>query len=135
MQAAQEAQNKMLRLLDNSTLADRKSTVELLNNANMLSLNQLAASIKMTEDWKSCNIENYPIEIEKNHENLVPNNRRVRPNTTRQWKEDGRTAAARDSFTRSTAKIWNQAPLEIKNAKSIGIVKKLIKDYCTTLPI
>ena len=65
MQAAQEAQNKMLRLLDNSTLADRKSTVELLNNANMLSVNQLAASIKMTEAWKSCNIENYPIEMEK----------------------------------------------------------------------
>ena len=73
--------------------------------------------------------------MEKTHENLVPNDRIVRPNTTRQWKEDGRTAAARDSFTRSTAKIWNQAPLEIKNAKSIGIVKKLIKDYCTTLPI
>ena len=65
MQAAQEAQNKMLRLLDNSTLADRKSTVELLNNANMLSVNQLAASIKMTEAWKSCNIETIQLKWKK----------------------------------------------------------------------
>ena len=50
---AQLAQNKILRLLDNSTLKDRKSTCELLQKFDMLSVNQLAASIKLTEIWKS----------------------------------------------------------------------------------
>ena len=135
MQAAQVAQNKMLRLLDNSTLADRKSTLELLKKSNMLSVNQLAASIKLTEAWKACNIPNYPIELEKNHANLAPTDRVVRPQTTRVWKEDGRTNTARDSFTRSAAKIWNQAPTEIKTAETLSSAKKLIKSYCQMLPI
>ena len=135
MQAAQIAQNKMLRLLDNSTLSDRIPTVDLLKRANMLSVNQLSASIKLTEAWKSCNIEDYPIELEKNHENITPNERTMRPHIRRQWKEDGKTVVARESFTRSTAKIWNQAPQAIKEATTLNSAKKQIKTYCLTLPI
>ena len=91
MQAAQIAQNKMLRLLDNSTLSDRVSTMDLLKKANMLSVNQLSANIKLTEAWKACNIVNYPIQLEKNHENLISNDRITRPLTRRLWKEDGKT--------------------------------------------
>ena len=123
----QVAQNKMLRLLDNSKLADRTHTVDLLKKANMLSVNQLAASIKLTEAWKSCNVTNYPIQLEKNHENLIPSDRIVRPHITRQWKEDGRTTTARDSFTRSSAKIWNQAPQNLKDANSLMLAKKSYK--------
>ena len=93
----------------------------------MLSVNQLAASIKLTEAWKSCNVTNYPIQLEKNHENLIPSDRIVRPHITRQWKEDGRTTTARDSFTRSSAKIWNQAPQNLKDANSLMLAKKAIK--------
>ena len=125
----------MLRLLDNTTLADRKHTADLLKNAKMLSVNQLAASIKLTEAWKSCNVPNYPIQLEKNNENLIPTERTVRPQTTRHWREDGKTSIAKDSFTRSTAKLWNQAPLNIKDATSLAQAKKAIKVYCQTLPI
>ena len=125
----------MLRLLNNSTLSDRTHTVDLLKKASMLSVNQLAASIKLTEAWKACNIENYPIQLEHNHENLIQTDRVVRPSTTRHWKEDGRTTVARESFSRSTAKLWNQAPLNLKDCKTITQAKKAIKSYCETLPV
>ena len=118
-----------------SILSDRTHTVDLLKNAKILSVNQLAASIKLTEAWKSCNISDYPIQLEINHKNLVPNDRTVRPNTIRQWKEDGETALARDSFSRNTAKLWNQAPTKLKEANSLPLAKKAIKEYCQTLPV
>ena len=124
MQATQVAQNKMLRLLNNCTLADRTHTIDLVKNTDMLSVNQLAASIKLIEAWKACNITKYPIQLEKNHENLIPNDRIVRPYTTRLWKEDGRTNLARESFTRSAAKIWNQAPQTLKDCKTLSMAKK-----------
>ena len=71
----------------------------------------------------------------KNHENLIPNDRIVRPYTTRLWKEDGRTNLARESFTRSAAKIWNQAPQTLKDCKTLSMAKKAIKIYCQTLPV
>ena len=135
MQAAQISQNKMLRLLNNSTLSDRVPTIDLLKKANMLSVNQLSACIKLTEAWKACNIELYPIQLERNHENLIANDRSTRLNTRRIWKEDGKSTTACDSFSRSTAKIWNQAPQAIKKALTLTKAKTLIKDYCKSLPI
>ena len=135
MQAAQVAQNKMLRLLDNSTLSDRVPTVDLLKRANMLSVNQLAANIKLNEAWKANNIENYPIQLEANHENLIHTDRITRPHIRRLWKEDGKTTTAKESFSRSTAKLWNQAPQSLKESKSLTTAKKAIREYCKTLPI
>ena len=66
---------------------------------------------------------------------LIPNNRSVRQNTTRQWKQDGKTTMAKESFTRSAAIIWNQAPGSIKDAKTLNAAKKAIQQYCQTLPI
>jgi hypothetical protein len=134
MQAAQVAQNKMLRLLDNSTLSDRVPTVDLLKRANMLSVNQLAANIKLNEAWKANNIENYPIQLEANHENLIHTDRVTRPHIRRLWKEDGKSTTAKESFSRSTAKLWNQAPQSLKESKSLTTAKKAIREYCKTLP-
>ena len=61
MKAAQVAQNKLLRLLNNVSLKDKVSTINLVKHSGLLSVNQLAASIKLTEVWKSLNIPNYPI--------------------------------------------------------------------------
>ena len=73
--------------------------------------------------------------MEKNEENLLPNTRELRPTSIRLWKEDGKTSTARESFLRNTAKIWNQAPSSIKEAKTMAIAKKLVKNYCKTLPV
>ena len=74
-------------------------------------------------------------ELKSNSEYQRATERELRPTSIRQWREDGKTAAARESFTRNTAKIWNQAPKAIKDALTLNSVKKLAKVYCKTLPI
>ena len=32
-------------------------------------------------------------------------------------------------------RLWNKAPLTIRNTKAIGMAKKEIKHFCKTLPI
>ena len=85
---------QMIRLPDNTSLKDRIPTKDLLQKADMLSVNQLAACIKITEAWKMCNLEDYPLKLDKNYENLIPTGRSVRPDTTREWNEDGKNITA-----------------------------------------
>ena len=73
--------------------------------------------------------------LKKNYKNLAATGRNVRPTTTREWNEDGRSVAARESFSRNTAKLWNCAPASIKEAKTMYSAKNLIKQYCKTLPV
>ena len=135
LKAVQIAQNKLLRLLDNSHISERISTEKLLANTGMFSVNQLAASIKLTETWKSSNILNYPIKLEPNVTDKPESDRIVRMSTSRLWNQDARTRAEKESFSRNSAKIWNAAPMTIKNAKSLAIAKKEIKKHCRSLPI
>ena len=135
MKALQIAQNKLLRLLDNSTLSERKSTESLLENTGLLSVNQLAASIKLTEVWKSIHQENYPISLEPNNPGLQENDRILRASSSRLWNQDARSRAEKESFSRNAAKIWNAAPLGIKNASALNSAKRVIKIHCKTLPI
>ena len=61
MKTIQVTQNRLLRLLDGSSIRDRKSTKELLESARLPSVNQLAIEIRMTEAWKIMNDPGYPI--------------------------------------------------------------------------
>ncbi len=63
MTMVQRSQNKMLRILDGALVSDRKSTKTLLDNQNMLSVNQIAAQIKLKEMWKASNDPQYPIKM------------------------------------------------------------------------
>ena len=64
MKSLQKAQNRMLRLINKTKIKDKISTHSMLDRFNLLSVNQLAAQIKLIEVWKSINIENYPIQME-----------------------------------------------------------------------
>ncbi len=59
MTMSQRSQNKMLRILDGALVSERKSTKTPLDNQNMLSVNQIAAQIKLTEMWKASNDPQY----------------------------------------------------------------------------
>ena len=135
MKAAQVAQNKLLRLLNNSTIKDRTSTEELLKKTGMLSVNQLAANIKLMEVWKSINIKDYPLQLEPNNMIVNMSDRQLRPSTSRAWNQDARTGPEKESFTRNAAKIWNMAPNELKTINSQPMAKKAIKEFCKKLPI
>ena len=135
MKSAQIAQNKMMRLLAKVPYNDRTSTSELLEKTGLLSVNQLAANIKLTEVWKSINENDYPIQLELNKKAPSDSDRNLRPTSSRLWNQDANSMAAKESFTRNVAKIWNTAPLSIKNANNIKSAKKEIAKHCKSLPI
>ena len=108
----------------------------MLSTAKMLSVNQLAAQVKLTEAWKSINDPSYPVKLinaKQDHSNkseVV-----LRPSTERQWNESAKTKAGSESFIYDAAKIWNKAPADIKTCKTLGAAKLKIKNYCMTLPV
>ena len=91
--------------------------------------------MKLLEAWKATHLLDYPIKLEKNEENLLPNLRELRPTSIRLWKETGKSSAARDSFSRSTANIWSQAPPTVKDSINLAQAKRAIREYCKMLPI
>ena len=49
--------------------------------------------------------------------------------------KDSKSNAARESFIRNAAKCWNQAPMALKEAVTLAQAKKLVKEYCKSLPV
>ena len=134
IEAVQVSQNKMLRMLDRVSLKDLVSTVTLLKKYKLPSVNQLAAEIKLVECWKIINIDHYPLKLEPNNPNRPDNDRVIRPSSIKQWKDEAKSVAAKLSFSRDSARIWNTATDAIKNATSLNTAKKEIKLYCNMLP-
>ena len=135
IKSVQIAQNKLMRLLLRVPYYDRKSTSVLLSKSGLLSINQLAASIKLLEVWKSENVPNYPIQLEPNNASECPSDRNLRPSTIRKWNQDVTFSAAKECFSRNAAKLWNCAPNNITTAKNVHTAKTAIKNYCKLLPI
>ena len=100
----------------------------------MLLSYQLATQIKLVEVWKTINIENYPVKLENNQLQRNTNGRAVRTATVKMWKDDTRIATAQESFLRDAAKIWNNAPINVKNANSLYLAKKEILKFVKTIP-
>ena len=111
------------------------STNELLKKFNILSVNQLAASIKLAEALTAIKTTDYPIELDKHNANRPATNRVLREISTRVWREDAATKIGKESFCRNAAKLWNNASSEVKEAETIYKAKIAIKKYCLTLPI
>ena len=123
----------MLRILDGALVSDRKSTKTLLDNQNMLSVNQIAAQIKLTEMWKASNDPQYPIKMKtrERQENAMETRSVTRGDLT----EIGRSTRAKKSFSCDAAKVWNKAPEKIRTAKTLITAKKAIREHCKSLPI
>ena len=133
MTMVQGCQNKMLRMLDRVSLTDHVTSISLLKKYSLSSVNQLSAEIKLTEAWKSTNVENYPFQMEGNNPGRIESGRSCRTGTRKLWKDDSKSMAAKISFSRDTAKLWNNAPIEIKSATTLGRAKAAIKKHCKTL--
>ena len=135
MKAAQIAQNKMLRMLDGVSLKDHVSASSLLNKYNLPSVNQLAGEIKLIEAWKSLNIISYPFQMVANISNKSDTDRVLRPMSIKNWNDFAKTKAASESIGIECAKLWNNAPQDIKSAPTMGIAKSAIKKYCKTFEL
>ena len=61
----QLVQNKLLRLMTGNKLQDKISIKCMLESTGMLSVNQMNAECKIKEIWKSLNIKDYPLKVER----------------------------------------------------------------------
>ena len=57
LESLQITQNKFARFVHGSNLMDRINTKLIFKETNLLSVNQLNAQIKLTEVWKSQNVD------------------------------------------------------------------------------
>ena len=128
----QITQNKFARFIHGSTLLDRINTKTIFEETKPYSVNQIMAQIKLIEVWKSIIVNNYPIQW-KNREEVMK-----REGLKSSNKPDliitGRSAIQDKSFINDAARVWNNAPMEIKSCKSLHSAKKLIKLFSRTLP-
>ena len=123
-------QNKMLRLLNGKKLIDKVSTKELLNNLEMLSVNQMNASIKITEAWKNAQDIDYPLKFKR-----VTNECYTRATINGDLIEFGKTDLVKATFLSDASKAWNRTPQTIKDCTTVWSAKKAIKSFVKQLPI
>ena len=121
--------------LNGTKVADKVSTQSMLEKFQLLSVNQLAAEIKLTETWKSINIEGCPIKLEPYKINSTGNGYKLRPQINRIFKDDARLQISQSSINIDAAKVWNKAPEEVKKALTLAEAKRKIKSFCKLLPI
>ena len=129
----QVAQNKLARVLENVNLSDKMPTKTLLANQKMLSVNQTAAQIKLSEVWKAINIKGFPIKVKK--QMTTQDARITRGVTFGKLIEEGSSKLTINSFVGDAIRLWNNAPEEIKKTKSIYSAKLEINKFVMTLPI
>ena len=82
--------SRLLRTLNGTKISDKISVQSMLNTFNLLSVNQLAAEIKLIETWKSVNVKESPIQLEPFKANI--NEHQLRPQPNRIFKDDAKLA-------------------------------------------
>ena len=69
----------------------------------------------------------------KNNNHTSNSDRTLRPNSIKAWKDAAKSKSGTESFCFDSAKLWNNAPAEIKDVSSIGIARSAIKRFTKTL--
>ena len=112
----------------------RIKTETMITNLKMLSVNRMNAQIKLTEVWKAIHIKNNPLNIALPTVN--PNDRSSRSLTNGRLQiANGKSLISQNTFLNDSKKVWNAAPQNIRDCKSLYTVKKEIKKYVATLPL
>ena len=99
----------------------------------MLSVNQLNAKIKLIEIWKAINIERYLLKIPTQSTSEDQSNTRAM--TSNRPIENEASCLIAKSCISDAIKLWNKAPIELKNCKSLYAVKKSARAFALTLPV
>ena len=95
----------------------------------MLSVNQMQAQIKLTELWKAVNTENNPLKFK--HQVAAENGRESRTVSNKTLVLNKGSTLTNDD----ASKLWNNAPEDLKNTKTLYSAKLEIKKYCASLPM
>ena len=106
---------------------------------NLLSVNQLAASIKLSEVWKVINVKDYVISLDpyksKQPDNIATTDHDLRPQPNRIFDDNSRLKVSKQSFNVDAARLWNLAPIQVKSAPTLNAAKTAILKHAKTLPI
>ena len=135
MKSLQLTQNRLLRAINNTKVKDKISIKSMLSKFGLLSVNQLAAQIKLTEVWKSIHVENYAITLAPYNEYQILPDITLRPRLNRVFNDSSRLKVAAHSFNVDAARLWNQAPDQITNARTLSEAKSTILKHVKTLPV
>ena len=132
MKQIQLLQNKLTRFLNGTQIKDKISTKSILCKLNMLSVNQMNAQVKLTEAWKITHIPDYPIKWEL--KSIQEDERQTRATETKRIPESARSTLSQSTFNNDAKKIWNLAPINIRESPSLKSAKNAIKKYVAGLP-
>ena len=135
MKALQITQNKLLRVLNGTRIKDKISIRSMLTKFELLSVNQLAAKIKLIEVWKTINRANYPLILESYSQSEILPSHDLRAQSNRIYNDTCRLRKSESSFHKDAARLWNLAPMNIHNAHSLEMAMKAIDKYCNSLPV
>ena len=116
-------------------ISDRVSTKSMLDKFQLLSVNQLAAEIKILEVWKSLNVESCPIKLVPYNPHESVNSHQLRPKPNRIFCDTARLQIYTSSFNIDAAKLWNVVPVDVRNSPNVIMAKRAIKKFCITLPV
>merc|ERR1712226_1777918 len=109
------------------------SVKKMLDDLGWLSINQLSAEIRLTEVWKSINTEyclSDMFQMAKNNNNTraVEKSRVITPKVIL-------SRLRQNSFLYPSCKLWNCAPVQVTQAKSLAEAKREIRAFVKTLPL
>ena len=135
MKELQLTQNRLLRALNKTQVKDKVSIKEMLDKFNLLSVNQLAAQIKLLEVWKAVNILGYAIVRDPYSKDRPNNTHDLRTQSNRVFNDSSKLKIAEQSFSIDAAKLWNRAPETITKASTLHISKRSILNLVRTFPV
>ena len=135
MKTIQLTQNRLQRALKNSKVRDEISTRSMLEKFDLLSVNQLAAQIKITEVWKSVYREGYSIKLDPYNKDRPLSNHDLWIIQNRVFNDSARLKIGSHSFNIDAARLWNLAPASIREATTITMAKSAIKKHVKTFPV
>ena len=107
----------------------------MLTKFNLLSVNQLAAQIKLVETWKTINVQGHPLSLDPYSSHDQKCGMSLRPQHSRVFNDTSKLKLSSHSFNTDAARVWNLAPDEIRTATTLAAVKSKIKKYVTSLPV
>ena len=119
-------------MLTKTRLQDKVKTSALLEQLNMLSANQINAQIKIQEIWKSLNIINYPLKVDR--QTINQHGTSTRAGTSGRLIESGKSCLSQKTCINDAIRIWNQLPSVVTDCKTLSQLKNTTKTYVKTLP-
>ena len=121
--------NRVLRILCGTVQEDKMSVEKMLNKLGWLSINQLAAEVRLIEVWKALHPGSSLTGL---FEKVQGTTRAASQNRIKLEKY---CKLRESSFLYPSSKLWNRAPLNIVEAKTESQARKAIRTFVKSLPL